>query len=197
MAVRMTPADVAYVRSGYVTLHDLCAHRAETPDEISGSIAARALPRASYVLEDGTEMFPEDYFALADAAGGIQHVREHFRRRFLDAGGNEAGLEEEWESYLSGDYGVCLRRVTPEHIVRKDWLVREIETLLDAPAPAEPGWRGRLRSSVDELDALERPFAPQYDRARWGPSSRDRCVTAARVRFPEVFEAVTVAGPQS
>jgi hypothetical protein len=33
------------------------------------------LPRPSYVLDDGTEMFPRDYFRLADEAGGIEPLR--------------------------------------------------------------------------------------------------------------------------
>jgi Family of unknown function (DUF6058) len=51
--------------------------------------------------------------------------------------------------------------------------------LRDEPPPLE-----RLRTAVDELDALLRPFAP-YDRIRFGgPVSRDRYVTALRARFP-------------
>jgi hypothetical protein len=79
--------------------------------------------------------------------------------------------------------------VTPENIARKSALVAEIDRLLAAPRPEDADWSSDLRASVDELDELERPFAPDYDRARWGPSSRDRCITAARERYPEVFSA--------
>ncbi|MGH3094268.1 MAG: DUF6058 family natural product biosynthesis protein, partial [Gaiellaceae bacterium] len=49
-------------------------------------------------------------------------------------------------------------------------------------------WQAGLRRAVDELDELERPFAPHYDRARFGaPSSRDRLITAVREAYPTVF----------
>ena len=181
MEPALTAADVAYVRANYLTLDEACAGRAESPDDIRALIAKGTLPQPSYVLPDGTEMVPRDYFAIADAG------RQDFARRFLDAGGSAAALEEEWQGYLSGAYGVCLKEQSPENIVRKDQLVRAIEGLLDGPKPADPAWADQLRRSVEGLDQLERPFAPGYDRARWGPSSRDRCITASRKRFPEVF----------
>jgi Family of unknown function (DUF6058) len=187
----MTTADVDYVRANYVSLEDACVGRSESPAEVRRLIAEKRLPHPSYVLPDGTEMVPADYFTLADAG------RKDFARRFLAAGGKASALEEEWEGYLSGAYGVCLKEQSPENIVRKDQLVSGIEELLAEPRPGDAEWRDRLRSSVDELDRLERPFAPDYDRARWGPSSRDRCITAARERYPEVFVRASVGSPSA
>jgi hypothetical protein len=191
MEPAMTAADVAYVRANYLALEEACAKRAETPEEVRALIAEGRLPRPSYVLPDGTEMVPRDYFAIADAG------REDFARRFLEAGGSAAELEEEWQGYLSGAYGVCLKEQSPESIVEKDRLVRAIEGLLAEPKPADPSWSDRLRSSVEELDQLERPFAPEYDRARWGPSSRDRFITAPRERFPELFARAAAGSPSA
>jgi hypothetical protein len=182
----MTAEDVAYVRANYLTLEQACAGRSETPDGVRGLMADGRLPRPSYVLPDGTEMVPADYFALADAG------REEFASRFVAAGGDPGVVDEEWQYWLSGDYGVCLREQTPENIARKEQLVKLIDGLLDAPRPADGDWRQQLRAAVDELDGLERPFAPQYDRARWGPSSRDRCITGAWERFPDVFAGAIV-----
>jgi hypothetical protein len=161
----LTQADVEYIRENFVPLNELCAAHGQSADRVRALIAAGSLPAASYVLEDGTEMVPAEYFELVDEVGS------------------------EWEGYLSGAYGVCLKHVTPENIARKSALVAGIEGLLAAPQPEDADWRTSLRTSVDELDELERPFAPAYDRARWGPSSRDRCITAARERYPEVFSA--------
>jgi hypothetical protein len=187
----MTAADVAYVRANYVSLEQACVARRESPDDVRGLIAEQRLPQPSYVLPDGTEMVPVDYFALADAG------RDDFDRRFVEAGGEPAAIDAEWEGYLSGAYGVCLKEQTPENIARKEQLVNLIDGLLDSPEPADAGWRGRLRTAVEELDALERPFVPDYDRARWGPSSRDRCVTGAREGFPEVFAQVGAGSPSA
>ena len=64
-----------------------------------------------------------------------------------------------------------------------------IERLTADPTPEDDEWRRELTAAVDALDALEKPFAA-FDRERFGPVSRDRCVTAVRERFgldrPEV-----------
>jgi hypothetical protein len=145
------------------------------------------------VLDDGTAMVPEDYFALADEAGGSDRLHDAFVQRYEAAARAEheqlESAEAEWRAYLSGEYGVCLKQVTPETIVRKSALVARIEALLETPRSHDPGWRSRLRVAVDELDELERPFAPAYDALRFGgPSSRDRLITAARADYPAVFE---------
>jgi Family of unknown function (DUF6058) len=185
----MTPADVEYVLANYVPLKEACAGRSESPDDVRRLIAEERLPQPSYVLPDGAEMVPDDYFTLADAG------RKDFARRFLAAGGKASALEQEWAGYLSGAYGVCLKEQSPENIVRKDQLVTAIEKLLADPRPDDTEWRDRLRTSVDDLDRLERPFAPDYDRARWGLSSRDRCITAPRERYPQVFARAAAGSP--
>ena len=192
MEPSLTRADVEYIRANFVALDELCAVRGQSSDRVRALIAAGSLPAASYVLENGTEMVPADYFELVDEAGGEGALRGLFARRYVEAAGGEDEVGSEWEGYLSGAYGVCLKHVTPENIARKSALVAEIEGLLAAPQPENADWRANLRASVDELDELERPFAPDYDRARWGPSSRDRCITAARERYPEVFSATAL-----
>jgi Family of unknown function (DUF6058) len=155
----LTAEDVAYITANFVPLRD---------DAIRAEIAAGRLPKPAYVLDDGTEMVAPDHLALIERAGGIDALRDWL----------EARAPGEWEAYLSGEYAVCLRSVSPESIVRKGELIAEIDSLLDAEPPPE-----RLRAAVDELDALLRPFAP-YDRIRFGgPVSRDRYVTAVRERL--------------
>jgi hypothetical protein len=88
-----------------------------------------------------------------------------------------------WDSYLSGLY-VCLRSWRPENMRRKDELVELISAQLERPAPNDDEWRTKLHRFVDELDALEPPFAP-YDRLRFGgPVSRDRLITNPRRDYP-------------
>jgi uncharacterized protein DUF6058 len=191
MEARMTAADVAYVEANYLSFEEACAGRPEALEEVRAVVAAGQLPQPSYVLPDGTEMVPADYFEIADAG------RDEFEREFLAAGGSPDEVDAEWDGYLSGAYGVCLKEQTPANIVRKEALVKAIGGLLASPEPGDSGWRSRLRTAVDELDELERPFAPEYDRARWGPSSRDRCITAPRERYPEVFAPAAAGSPSA
>jgi hypothetical protein len=192
-------ADLAYIGGNYRTLAELCAERAETPEQVEELIERRLLPRPSYVLDDGTGMFPADYFRLADAAGGPDALRAHFAGRYraasLAKASNPSELEQAWESYLNGLYGVCLREVTPENIVRKSALVASLCELLVLARVQSAEWRAALRAQVDELDALEREFAPDYDRSgdQERPPTRDLLVEAARRRYPEVVSDVRVA----
>jgi hypothetical protein len=52
-----------------------------------------------------------------------------------------------------------------------------------------------LRAQVEELDALEREFAPDYDRSddQERPPTRDLLVDAAQERYPEAFTDTTAA----
>src|SRR2546423_13173146 len=87
-----TAADLEYLRENYVTLEQLCAERPETPAKIRALIVAGRLPKPSYVLDDGTEMFPADYFRFVDEAGGPAALRARFAER-LEAGGAGGELE--------------------------------------------------------------------------------------------------------
>ena len=156
------------------------------------SPTTRSMPRPTYVLEDGTGFFPHDYFRLADEAGGPDNLRTDFVARWLtarQAAQAADALEQDWEFYLAGTWGVCLRDVTPETIVRKNDLVSSLCELLVLARPNSPDWRDALRTQVDELDALEREFSPDYDRGdqQERPPTRDLLIAEARERYPDVF----------
>src|SRR5213594_2886145 len=173
----MTEADLEYISSNYLTLEQLSEGRAESPDELRSLIAARKLPEPSYVLPDGTGMFPADYFRLVDEAGGVDGLREHLAARHRAADGKD--VDQDWEMYLDGTWGICLNDVTPETIVRKNTLVASLSELLMLPRPDSEDWRVSLREQVDELGALERGFTPDWDRgeAQERPPTRDLLLT--------------------
>jgi hypothetical protein len=184
-----TPADLEYVQANYLTLKQVCADRPESPEEIRALIAQGRLPKASYVLDDGSGMFPADYFRFVDEAGGPDALAGRFAERLAAAGAGD-DLELHWQTYMDGIYGVCLWDVTPETIARKAKLVSSISELLMLARPAEEDWRQRLRDEVNELDALERRFAPDYDRdeERFGRKpTRDLLIDVARDQYPDVF----------
>jgi hypothetical protein len=188
-------ADLPYLRSNFVPLDRLARAHGHDPAEVRRAITERVLPGIPYVLEDGTELVAPDYFELAHMAGAFEALPAWFARMYEQAAARypEAGTAEaQWEEYLSGMYAVCLRAVTPASIVAKAELMDTIERLTGDPAPEDDDWRQELTEAVDALDALEKPFAP-FDRERFGPVSRDRCVTAVRERFeldqPEVSMA--------
>ncbi|MDQ3857191.1 MAG: DUF6058 family natural product biosynthesis protein [Actinomycetota bacterium] len=192
-ATTFTHADLAYIRANYLTMDQLCAGRGDSPASVRRLIDAWLLPRPSYVLDDGSGMFPADYFRLVDDCGGAAALRDHFTGRYRAAaaaeGISDAALKEDSVAYLGGVYGICLREVTPETIVRKRVLVASLCQLLVLARPRSAEWRAALRAQVDELDTLERAFAPDYDRSevQERPPTRDLLIAAARERFPDLF----------
>jgi Family of unknown function (DUF6058) len=180
--------DVLYVESAYLTLEEIARREGLSSGRLSDWVRSGRLPRPAYLLPDGRPMFPPDLLTLVKVGGGIARLRGHFRRRLETAlrlvGAPETGREaQDWEDYLSGEYGVCLRQVTPETLVLKEGLVQRIERQLADPRPEEPEWRRMLAVRIDGLDALLRPFA-RADRARFGrPTSRARLVEAPRERW--------------
>ena len=190
----LTGADVAYVRANFQPLDEVCRARGEDIEAVRAMVRDRRLPAPSYVLPDGTEMVPADYFALVEEAGGPERLRAEFERRHRAAGGAAGELEEDWQGYIEGVYGICLRSVSPETIVRKSQLVQSIGALLEHPAVDDAAWRRQLRREVDELDQLERDFSPDYDRQRFdNPPSRDLLVGEAWRRYPRLFAAEAAA----
>jgi Family of unknown function (DUF6058) len=191
----LTGADVAYIRANFRPFDEVCRARGEDVEAMRAMVRERCLPAPSYVLPDGTEMVPADYFALTDEAGGPERLRVEFERRHRAAGGATDEIEEDWQGYIEGVYGICLRSVSPETIVRKSQLVQSIGALLECPVVDDAAWRAQLRREVDELDELERDFSPDYDRQRVDrPLSRDLLIGGVRLRYPELFAVETSAG---
>lgn len=168
-----TPDDIAYVETHFIP-------RAAA---VRGGVVP--LPAATYRTADD-EWFARDVWRLVDDAGSVDAVRALFARRFAaacEALGFTADLDDAWRDYLEGAYGACLRDVTPETIVMKERLVARLTAALASPRPADSRWRARLHADIDALDGLEKPFAT-CDRVRFGPTSRDRLITAPRALYP-------------
>jgi hypothetical protein len=178
--------DIEYVTASFVPMSEA----------VRPLVERGVLPRATYVLPDGTPMVPADHAALLEEAGGDQNaIAGVFGERFVAAGGDPDEVDEEYEAWLSGEYGACLHSASPEAIRAKSALMAAIEALLARPRPAEPRWAAALRGAVDALDALERPFA-DHDRERFGgPTSRDRLIVDTRDRFPHVWGQSEVPKP--
>jgi hypothetical protein len=164
--------DIRYVQREFVPLEDLCRRAGRDVDEVRRLIVDRELPAPPY---PGLEHVPEDYFELPDA--------ERFAAEYS---GPDAA--ENLAAYLEGAYFVCLRQATPENIVRKEELVVRLRMRLANPHLGDVMWREAVRAEVDELDRLERPFSPNYDRERFGvPPTRDELVEAPRRLWPDLF----------
>jgi len=175
----MTAADDEYVSNWFVAVEELAEAETLDVDEIRRLQLARRLPLPSYIRRDGTQMVARDLLELAHDAGGFDELPTWFAAQWE----SPVDAIREWDSYLSGLY-VCLRSWRPENMRRKDELVRLIEVELERAKPEDRSWLERLHGLIDDLDALEPPFAP-YDRLRFGgPVSRDRLITALRDEFP-------------
>ncbi len=182
IALATTPDDLAYIAARFVTFDQLARG---LPGERDWP--GTELPRATYQTPDGVHWFARDWWRLYDDAGGLP--RALFERRIVAAAarlGHEVDANE-WDAYLAGLYGACLREVTPETIVLKGLIIVRLDRMLGEPRPGDPRWCASLRADVEALDGLTQPFAA-CDRIRFGrPTSRDRLIIDVRARFPQVF----------
>jgi hypothetical protein len=188
----MTERDIAYVETQYIDLPSLCRQRGWPLATVRREIDEGRLPAPSYQLPDGRMMVPGDYLDRVAAAAGVDLLPSYFAGRYADP----EDFDEVWATYIEGTWGICLRRVTPENIRRKGQLVELLQKLLGHPAPNDRDWTDQLVAAVTELDALERPFAPDCDRTRFGrPPTRDTLIEEPRRNFPSLFarEAKDVA----
>jgi hypothetical protein len=185
---QLSPSDLRYIRQNFAPLAKVCRIHGIELSTATAHIRARRLPLPSYALEDGTPMYPRDVFALLEAASSIDALTEHFLARYEAIARSHSAFDpqkgfREWDGYTSGEYGVCLRQVTPETIFLKERLVTLLEEQLTDARPEEEAWRARLSERVRALDALERPFTT-CDRFRFGrPSSRERLIDEPRKRY--------------
>jgi hypothetical protein len=169
----LSPADKTYIERNFYRLDALCLGRPKPLADYRSQIRGGFLPLPPYVV-DGIEMYAADLFVFPDSVGmlGDPLKKEFFARyqRTAQSYGqqiDEAQIGEEYEGYLSGEYAVCLRWVTPETIFLKGLAMSRIDGLLGEPNPADPDWSAALRAWVNRLDAMERQFAP-CDTARFG-----------------------------
>jgi Family of unknown function (DUF6058) len=183
----LSNGDLAYVRAEFLPLGQI-AHREQVDTgQLSSWIESGRLPRPAYLLPDGTPVFPADLLALMRSAGGLDPLSRHFAHRIELAarmlGFSPNTRESDWEDYLSGEYGICLRQVTPETLVLKELLVERIGRALEEPRPQDHRWRRTLAFDIEGLDSLVRPFA-RVDRVRFGrQTSRERLIEAPRRRW--------------
>jgi Family of unknown function (DUF6058) len=153
----LSPADKIYIRSNFHTLEELCLSRPDKPADCRSQIRARLLPLPTYAIERMAESYGQQ--------------------------SPEVQIGEEFASYLSGEYRVCLRWVTPETIFLKGLAMGKIDELLSEPNAGDSEWSAALRSWVNRLDAMEREFAP-CDTARFGSlPSRVRYIANARAKY--------------
>jgi hypothetical protein len=194
VARRLAALDERYIRDNFVALDDLTADWPGGTAKVRADIAARRLPQPAYRLDDGTDMVPADYLVPVAVAGSVDALPAWFARGYTEAAQrfglphDAETIEDEWQAYLSGGYFICLRHATPASITEKARHITELNELLADPHPGEQVWRKRLRGSVEELAAIERPFAI-LDPARWGtPMSAQWYGTFLRALYPQAFD---------
>jgi hypothetical protein len=187
----LSPADKLYIQSNFHRLDELCLSRPNKPADYRSQIRAGLLPLPTYAV-DGIEMYPADLFVFPDSVGSLgDQLKKEFLARYqrtAESYGQQipkAQVEEEFASYLSGEYAVCLRWVTPETIFLKGLAMGRIDGLLSEPDPGDTQWSAALRSWIDRLDAMERAFAP-CDIARFGSlPTRVRYIDNVRAKYAD------------
>jgi hypothetical protein len=139
------------------------------------------LPAPAYWDRDGNAYVPHDYESQeSDFERFFTRASAEISR--FGASYDAQWIDDAWKGYWDGIYGICLKSAMPENIVRKNVLIDRIESML-AGADNSVQQRVALLRTVDELDALERPFC-DFDRKYFGrPVSRDTYIDAVRRRY--------------
>ncbi|KNC68044.1 DUF6058 family natural product biosynthesis protein [Pseudoalteromonas ardens] len=90
----------------------------------------------------------------------------------------DAHIEQEWQHFLSGTYGLCTHSGLPEDIAAKELAILEINQLIGQET-LQPTQLKQLESAVNLLDSVSALFAP-HERQR---SSRHRLVDEVRRKY--------------
>lgn len=87
-------------------------------------------------------------------------------------------INNEWEHFLSGTYGLCTKTGLSEDIAAKELAIRQIETLCQL-AYLDKEQTAKLTVAVNLLDEVSALFAP-HERSR---SSRERLINQVRRQY--------------
>jgi DNA-binding transcriptional MerR regulator len=209
---RLSPQDQRYIRSVFVTLEVIAFRCGVSPSEIRDWQQRSLFPAPTYVTADGVEWYSPRYsfvvrrarsrridfrtLFLEEFRAALAQLREdepESYRKIIQGATGEQRTDHGtacryWEEFLSGKYGACLRVPWVACIIRKEYLINRIDSLLRRPKPANHEWARQLRRVVDSLDRLELPFA-EWDRIRFGGKvTRDIYIADVRKRFRHVFD---------
>ncbi|QSX38342.1 DUF6058 family natural product biosynthesis protein [Shewanella sedimentimangrovi] len=89
-----------------------------------------------------------------------------------------AHIDKEWQSFLTGTYGLCTRSGLPEDIATKELAVIRINELFSRDALTDTEL-AQLARAVDLLDRASSAFAP-HERQR---SSREQLINEVRRKY--------------
>lgn len=187
----------AYIEAGCLPQHsyewkeDLTLHSFLSTQQCSTKIIYYYHPRHLLLLHDLVIL--HRYMPLTEIAQSWSvDFKQHYLTKLeeLDAFSDvlqsydgtqiEAFLENEWQRYLQGIYGVCTRDPTPENIALQEVLLRRVRLITSegSEETLSQGALSALKHDVNILDTLLASFAP-YEYLQ---SPRRKWVDAVRVK---------------
>ncbi|MFC0118342.1 DUF6058 family natural product biosynthesis protein [Pseudoalteromonas xiamenensis] len=90
----------------------------------------------------------------------------------------DSHIEQEWQHFLNGTYGLCTQSGLPEDIAAKELAILIINALTLGPVTSDLD-KQKLKQAVDLLDSVSAQFAP-HERER---SSRNRLIDGVRAKY--------------
>lgn len=123
------------------------------------------------------ETFKSDFIAeMKDHLLGHSGKDYAYDGAMKDPAKLNAELENEWEHYCNGIYGICTLNASPQEIIEKEIAVKKLIALLNAHRSEElPDQKENLSQIVGDYDRVSNLFAP-YQRET---SSRGKYVDRA------------------
>ncbi|WP_341503993.1 DUF6058 family natural product biosynthesis protein [Gallaecimonas sp. GXIMD4217] len=154
---------LSFYAKGYGSWLGLLAGLGGDVDKAFGAFAGRYRARVQTLSDQGFR--PGAFFPQGKLA--TQALDDH--------------INNEWQHFLAGTYGLCTHSGLPEAIADKEIAIRLIDDITDRQQrpTIEGDDRSLLARAVVLLDEASSPFAP-HERLR---SSRHRCIDEVRRRY--------------
>src|SRR6185369_9711493 len=146
----MQDANLKYLNDRFLTLDEVSRQSGVSSEKIVEGIEKKLLPQPSYKLARVSEIssplgdsyrveetilyFPHSYVDLVrqSSKGHQETFKSDFIAEMKDPAKLNAELENEWEHYCNGIYGICTLNASPQEIIEKEIAVKKLIALLNA-----------------------------------------------------------------
>lgn len=133
------------------------------------------IDQRNILTEEAAQQYFKTQYEMAVADFLLSELAKNVCKNYPQSQWGLSPIDETWQHFLDGTYGLCTRSGMPNEIFLKQIYVRYIDFLNQKYTPNTMGTELRivLSKAVNALDKVESDFAPH----EVAHSSRQRCIT--------------------